>query len=371
MRDLIFKKGFFFVFLAVCVILLGSCASAAPAVRVESVPPSTFLSASGDIEIDAENDEEIILMDNEEGWGYLPPLDNRNPSNSSQQTEEMDPRDIERRLIEEQIARQWTDVKEDLDMREIDKRARELVKEYSAAKHGVPPAMGSNGALVITYSSYTPKIKCRPLRVTDIILQPGEKVTSLHAGDTVRWTFQPGVSGAGEYTTVHVMIKPLMPDISTNLVIHTDRRTYNLDLFSGATEYWPSVSFGYPDDELLQWKAFLQKKQQENANTIYEGHATDPLDIYLDYEIRGNQTWKPLRVWDDGVKTYIQMPKNFSRSSEAPVVLAYTGKTTRIINYRLHGNLYVLDGIYKKVALVAGTGKSQERIAILRTPLTR
>jgi hypothetical protein len=151
-----------------------------------------------------------------------------------------------RAWLDQELALGYVNTKEDLSIREIDERARELVKEFQKAVGAAEPVHGGNGAIRLTYSAYTPKILCRPMRVTDIILQAGEKVTGVHAGDTVRWLYTPGTSGSGENAVVHVMVKPLAPDISTNLVVHTDRRIYNFDLVSSANDFFPSVSFGYP-----------------------------------------------------------------------------------------------------------------------------
>jgi hypothetical protein len=78
----------------------------------------------------------------------------------------------EREYEEQKRAREWSEVFEDLTLREIDDKALELVKEFGTAKDAVPPITGAAGSVVITWSSYTPKIVCRPLYVTDIILQP-------------------------------------------------------------------------------------------------------------------------------------------------------------------------------------------------------
>ncbi|MDL2264352.1 TrbG/VirB9 family P-type conjugative transfer protein, partial [Synergistaceae bacterium OttesenSCG-928-I11] len=130
-----------------------------------------------------------------------------------------------REYEEEQRARKWLEIKEDLTLRDIDNRALDLVKEFSQAKGAVPPSLGQAGSVVITFSSYIPKLVCRPMYVTDIMLQPGESVTGVHPGDPVRWQFVPSKSGAGDMEQVHVLVKPLVADISTNLIINTDRRT--------------------------------------------------------------------------------------------------------------------------------------------------
>jgi type IV secretion system protein VirB9 len=276
-----------------------------------------------------------------------------------------------REYEEEQRARQWADVVEDLTLRDIDNRALELVKEYSKAGAAVPPIMGSSGAVVAAYSSYTPKVVCRPMYVTDIILQPGETVTGVHPGDPVRWTFTPSKSGSGAMEQTHVLIKPLMPNISTNLIINTDRRTYQLDLVSDAKNFIPSLSFTYPADSLQQWDAFIadKKKEREGSAVLASGYSIDPEDLHLDYEIRGKDTlrWKPIRVWDDGVKTYIQFKKgSVKKSVEAPILVVFEHKREVIVNYRAAVDMYIVDRVFDKAGLIIGTGAHQNRVVITR-----
>jgi type IV secretion system protein VirB9 len=276
-----------------------------------------------------------------------------------------------REYEEQQRARRWADVFQDLTLREIDNRALELVKEFGGAKDAVPPVTGVAGSVVITWSSYTPKIVCRPLYVTDVILQPGESVTGVHPGDSVRWSFVPSVSGSGENAQTHVLIKPLASDISTNVIINTDRRTYQLDLVSSAKDHMPSVSFSYPADSLKAWDSFLEEKRRERENslTLASGYSIDPSDLHLDYEIRGKDSlrWKPVRVWDDGVKTYIQFKKGSAvKSVEAPVLVVYEHKKEVLVNYRAASDMYIVDRVFDKAALIAGTGSAQDRVVITR-----
>jgi hypothetical protein len=53
------------------------------------------------------------------------------------------------------------------------------VKEYGEAKNAPPPVTGVTGSVVAAYGSYTPKVVCRPMCVTDVILQPGKRVIFL------------------------------------------------------------------------------------------------------------------------------------------------------------------------------------------------
>ena len=50
---------------------------------------------------------------------------------------------------------------------------------------------------------------------------------------------------------VHILVKPTRPDLITNLVINTDRRTYHLELRSTEKTYMASVSWVYPQDQLI------------------------------------------------------------------------------------------------------------------------
>ena len=273
-----------------------------------------------------------------------------------------------REYDEEQRARVWTNIVEDLTLREIDRKALELVKEYGEAKSAVPPILGSTGSVVITYSSYAPKIVCRPMYVTDVMLQPGEVVTGVHPGDPVRWQFVPSQSGTGDATQIHVLIKPLMADISTNLIVNTDRRTYQLELVASAANFMPSISFSYPDDSFKEWEAFMSKRR-EQKNVLASGYSVNPEDLHLEYEIRGKDTlrWKPVRVWDDGVKTYIQFkPGSTKKSVEAPVFVVYEHKKQIIANYRTAEDMYVVDRVFDKAALIVGTGANQDRVVITR-----
>ena len=77
----------------------------------------------------------------------------------------------------------------------------------------------TEGALFQVYAA--------PGQITDIMLQEGETLVGpgpVAAGDTVRWIIGDTVSGTGSTKRVHILVKPTRADITTNLVINTDRR---------------------------------------------------------------------------------------------------------------------------------------------------
>ena len=132
----------------------------------------------------------------------------------------------------------------------------------------------AKGALYQVYAA--------PGQVTDIALQEGEQLVGsgpVAAGDTVRWIIGDTESGTGPPKRVHILVKPTRPDLITNLVINTDRRTYHLELRSTEKTYMASVSWQYPQDQLIALRR--QNAVAEAAAPVATGarhrHAQFPL----------------------------------------------------------------------------------------------
>ncbi|MBX9693006.1 MAG: TrbG/VirB9 family P-type conjugative transfer protein [Cyanobacteria bacterium] len=110
------------------------------------------------------------------------------------------------------------------------------------------PFMGEDGSVQFIFGATLPSVVCAPLYACDVALQPGEVIRQVMLGDASRWKVSPGITGSGENTVAHVVVKPSDAGLSTNLVIHTDRRSYNIRLISKKDQWMPLVSFSYPDD---------------------------------------------------------------------------------------------------------------------------
>jgi type IV secretion system protein TrbG len=85
------------------------------------------------------------------------------------------------------------------------------------------------------------------------------------------------------------------------------------------------------------------------------------------YTIKGgNEHIRPLRVFDDGAKTYIQMPGEMQHR-EAPVlvVLGADGKG-EMTNYRVRDLMYIVDRLFDRANLVLGSGKKAQKVEISR-----
>ncbi len=251
-----------------------------------------------------------------------------------------------------------------------------LAKRWQAnSANGAKPVAGPDGSIRFLFGSQQPSIVCAVLQVCDIELQPGEQVNSIHLGDQARWLIEPAVTGQGAGEVQHLIIKPMDVGLETSLVVTTNRRTYHLRLRSHRREFMPRISFTYPEDAMMKWDAI--KARNSHAMEIKKSRVMPQTGEYLGdldfaYKVSGNSVWKPVRVYNDGQKTIIQMPAIMAQT-EAPTLLLlrkeggiFSKAKTDIINYRLQGDRYVVDALFDKAVLIAGVGSDQDRVTITR-----
>ena len=245
-----------------------------------------------------------------------------------------------------------------------EKRGARLAKKW-IDKRAMPEMEGA-GKIVFEFGETLPSVLCTPLYVSDIALEAGEKVRNVNIGDSVRWVVSPAESGPAGNETTHIILKPREVGITTIMVVTTERRTYHIKLVSSQKYWMPFVGFNYPEDEEAKWRAYYkQDAKKKIENTIPEAHA-NVADLDFKYAITGKAPWKPLRVYNDGVKTYIQMPFQMAQT-EAPALLVIGfDKQQAMVNYRIRGDRYIVDQIFAKAVLIAGVGGSQTKVTIAR-----
>ena len=160
----------------------------------------------------------------------------------------------------------------------------------------------------ITVYDYMPgilyQLYCSPAHITDIMLQPGEALTTdPGAGDTVRWMVGSTQSGEGALKRVHVLIKPVEAGLHTNIVITTTRHVYHLEAQSYKKTYMAAVSWNYPHEDFKVMSRRIAE-QNEKAKSVIGG--VDIARLNFSYRLKGKAKWRPVRVFDDGKKTYIK-----------------------------------------------------------------
>ncbi|MEX3547691.1 MAG: P-type conjugative transfer protein TrbG [Burkholderia sp.] len=242
----------------------------------------------------------------------------------------------------------------------------------TASANGMKPVPGPDGSIRFLFGAQQPSIVCAVLQVCDVALQAGEQVNSINLGDTARWTVEPAVTGSGPGEVQHLIIKPMDVGLETSLVVTTNRRTYHFQLRSHRTQYMPQVAFTYPEDALAKWDAIKTRDVKEKQERTIPQTGEYLGDLSFAYEVTGSASWKPVRVYNDGTKTIIQMP-NTMQQTEAPTLLVvrkdgglFTDAETVMVNYRVQGDRYIVDTIFDKAVLIAGVGSGQDRVTITR-----
>ena len=236
------------------------------------------------------------------------------------------------------------------------------------------PVPGPDGRVVYTFGVGQPTLVATPLRVSSIELQAGEKILGEpQIGDSVRWVVTPISSGSGDAATPILVVKPKMTGLDTTMIVATDRRTYYLRLVSKPGEYVSRVAFLYPDDQPLQWKLFLEQQAKEHKDHVDASRISqtgnDAVDkLYFDYTFKvksGSGSIRPMRVLDDGEKTYIEMP-SVTAFQELPTLVIEGPEGNEMVNFRVKGTTFVVDRLFVKAALLLGVGKHREFVEIER-----
>ena len=216
----------------------------------------------------------------------------------------------------------------------------------------------ADGALYQVYTS--------PGRVTAIVLQPGEELVTVSAGDTVRWIVGDTASGAGATLRVNVLIKPTRVGLKTNLVITTNRRSYLLELSSTPQAWMASVFWDYPKDRMLALQK--QAKEAQAAAPVESGLSLE--QIRFRYAVTGDSPpWKPLRAFDDGQRVYIQFPAGIAQGELPPLFVNGAKGDAQLVNYRFRSPYYVVDRLFGAAELRLG-GSRKDKGEVVRIERT-
>ncbi len=216
----------------------------------------------------------------------------------------------------------------------------------------------ADGALYQVYAA--------PGQLTDIVLQEGEQLVGpgpVAAGDTVRWIIGDTVSGAGPTARVHILAKPTRPDIATNLIINTNRRTYHLELRATPSTWMASVSWTYPQDQLIA----LRGAAAERARDMPLASGIDVASLDFRYRIGGDRPdWRPVRVFDDGRQVFIEFAEGVERTDMPPLFVTGDIGPAELVNYRVAGRYMIVDRLFSRAELRLASGKREARVSIER-----
>jgi type IV secretion system protein VirB9 len=183
-----------------------------------------------------------------------------------------------------------------------------------------------------------------PNFVSTILLEPGESLNNIAAGDTARWMVTQAEGETDSDGRTLVLVKPQASNLRTNLVLITDRRTYMVEAISQTgSAYSAQVAWSYA----------------QNAGATA---ATPTVNLNLNYRVRtvhgARPVWTPSRVSDDGRRTYIEFAPDVA-AADLPPLFVVTPDGAELTNYRVqatpNGERYMVDRIFDVAELRLGS----------------
>jgi type IV secretion system protein VirB9 len=155
-----------------------------------------------------------------------------------------------------------------------------------------------------------------------IALAPDEQIQNVAVGDSGAWQVVASQSGN------MLFVRPTAGGISTNMTVITSARFYAFDLVpaNGTPPY--EIRFRYPPEPGADAGAM----------------ASDAAAAVGMYRMGGSRALWPVRVHDDGIKTYIDWPADVALP--AVFVIDDYGRE-RLANGNMRGGLYVIDSVHE------------------------
>lgn len=178
---------------------------------------------------------------------------------------------------------------------------------------------------------------------TDILLPAGDKLQRITCGDRQRFDIKTYYDKSD--LRWHVYVQPYQHDVTTNIIISTDRHTFQAKLET--TELLkPFVRWDVPDDVYAGYK---------DRNVVMDVENVKDLNFDYDHNGKLSAAWAPLNVFDDKHwNTYLSFEKNILQRIN-PVILGKSEDGTMVIvPYEKRGDIIVMNKVYKEFDVRVG-----------------
>ena len=178
---------------------------------------------------------------------------------------------------------------------------------------------------------------------TDILLPAGDKLQRITCGDRQRFDIKTYYDKSD--LRWHVYVQPYQHDVTTNIIISTDRHTFQAKLET--TELLkPFVRWNVPDDVYAGYK---------DRNVVMDVENVKDLNFDYDHNGKLSAAWAPLNVFDDKHwNTYLSFEKNILQRIN-PVILGKSEDGTMVIvPYEKRGDIIVMNKVYKEFDVRVG-----------------
>lgn len=229
-----------------------------------------------------------------------------------------------------------------------EERANPIAGDEFTAENYVQDALeAANKGVEVVFpymSNNVYQIYLQPGFLTDIRLEENEVLKYVGAGDTSRWIIDTSTNMG---KTTHIFIKPIQQGISTNLVISTSKRIYQLFLISG-NYFNPIVSWSFPKTD----------KQIYNEKLIKNYSSINPKQLNFNYKISNKDyKWAPSVVFDSNNKTYMKMKESIVNSELPAFFIIDDDNKLTLVSYRFLKGYMIVDRLFNKGVLLLGNRK--------------
>jgi type IV secretion system protein VirB9 len=260
--------------------------------------------------------------------------------------------------------------------------ARQSLTASQAMDNTLPVIGGANGT--VNSLAGRPVLVCSPLHTCIIELPEGVKPVTTVGVSKSEWNVQQALVGKQP----EIFLSPKFKGLHQNIVVAaTDQGrpiNYEIRLVSDAVRYIPALKIEDSGSEVRSWKTDLQSAGSQAAalqtadNAPTDQSAADhkgnvlPLPnirlnhIDLHWSIHcGGGGWfrssdckpiRPLRVYDDGTHTFIDMPQGLASHGGFPILQARNASGHLIgVDTQIRGNTYVVDSVPAEILLRLGS----------------
>ncbi len=228
------------------------------------------------------------------------------------------------------------------------------------------------------YTIYT-----APLKITDVVLEKGEKLISQAAGDTLRWQIAQTYSGEGDTLQQHILVKPNKPNLENSVIVTTNKRTYHLIFKStDGDSYMVSVKWNYPMDMVQTFSGTLPSSTGSGGSALASSDNPSSGDQCPSFEINqmnfdydwkmheGKQPdWAPQQIFSVGRQTFIKFPQNFMKNNNHMPILEVASDNEKhpyatMVNWRFQCGYIIADSILDRARLLSGVESKGNKVVI-------
>lgn len=171
---------------------------------------------------------------------------------------------------------------------------------------------------------------------TDVLLPAGDKLERITCGDRQRFDITTYYDKSD--IRWHVYIQPYQQDMTTNIIISTDRHNFQAKLET--TEFLkPFVRWNLPDDRTAGYK---------DRNVVMDVEGVKDLNFAYAHKGKINPEWAPMNVFDDKHwNTYLSFEKDMLQRINPVILATQEDGSTVIVPYEKRGDILIMKKVYK------------------------